>query len=106
MTSSLASPRSQPPLEPVTAAFAAALDGPAPDELSLEEPRARSRHPPLAIDPSRAGAAVEALADRALLPVHVEIPEQRYPALVESAAYFVAAEALTNVAKYAKASTA
>jgi signal transduction histidine kinase len=38
--------------------------------------------------------------------VHVEIPEQRYPALVESAAYFVAAEALTNVAKYAKASTA
>jgi signal transduction histidine kinase len=38
--------------------------------------------------------------------VHVEIPEQRYPAVVESAAYFIAAEALTNVAKYAQASTA
>jgi signal transduction histidine kinase len=51
-------------------------------------------------------AAVEGLADRAPLPVHVEIPEHRYPAIVESAAYFIAAEALTNVAKYAQASTA
>jgi signal transduction histidine kinase len=51
-------------------------------------------------------AAVEGLADRAPLPVHLEIPEQRYPAAVESAAYFIAAEALTNVAKYAQASTA
>jgi signal transduction histidine kinase len=51
-------------------------------------------------------AAVEALADRAPLPVHVDIPEQRYPASLESAAYFVAAEALTNIAKYASASTA
>ena len=51
-------------------------------------------------------AAVEALADRAPVPVHVEIPEHRYPTPVESAAYFVAAEALTNVAKYARASTA
>jgi PAS domain S-box-containing protein len=51
-------------------------------------------------------AAVEALADRAPLPVHVDIHEQRYPATVESAAYFIAAEALTNVAKYAHATTA
>lgn len=51
-------------------------------------------------------AAVEALADRAPVPVRVDIPEQRYPAPVESAAYFVAAEALTNVAKYARASAA
>jgi PAS domain S-box-containing protein len=51
-------------------------------------------------------AAVEALADRAPVPVRVDIPEQRYPTEVESAAYFVAAEALTNVAKYANASTA
>jgi signal transduction histidine kinase len=49
-------------------------------------------------------AAVEALADRAPVPVRIEIPEERYPASVESAAYFVAAEALTNVAKYARAS--
>jgi signal transduction histidine kinase len=51
-------------------------------------------------------AAVESLADRAPVPVRVEIPEERYPAPVESAAYFVAAEALTNVAKYAGASAA
>jgi signal transduction histidine kinase len=48
-------------------------------------------------------AAVESLADRAPLPVEVDIPDERYPPSVESAAYFVAAEALTNVAKYARA---
>jgi PAS domain S-box-containing protein len=51
-------------------------------------------------------AAVRGLADRATLPVEVEIADERYPNSVESAAYFVAAEALTNVAKYARASTA
>jgi PAS domain S-box-containing protein len=51
-------------------------------------------------------AAVRALARRAPLPVVVEIADERYPNAVELAAYFVAAEALTNVAKYAQASTA
>jgi PAS domain S-box-containing protein len=51
-------------------------------------------------------AAVRTLADRTSLPVVVEIADERYPDSVESAAYFVAAEALTNVAKYAQASTA
>jgi signal transduction histidine kinase len=51
-------------------------------------------------------AAVESLADRAPLPVDVDVPDERYPAAVEAAAYFVTAEALTNVAKYADASTA
>jgi signal transduction histidine kinase len=51
-------------------------------------------------------AAVRTVADRASLPVVVDIAEERYPNSVESAAYFVAAEALTNVAKYARASTA
>jgi PAS domain S-box-containing protein len=51
-------------------------------------------------------AAVDGLAERAPLPIDVEIPEDRYPTAVESAAYFVAAESLTNVAKYAQASTA
>jgi signal transduction histidine kinase len=51
-------------------------------------------------------AAVDALADRAPVPVDIEIAEGRYPASVESAAYFVAAEALTNVAKYARATAA
>lgn len=51
-------------------------------------------------------AAVEELADRAPVPVQIDIPEQRFAAAVESAAYFIAAEALTNVAKYANASKA
>ena len=51
-------------------------------------------------------AAIETLADRAPLAVDVDVPDERYPAAVESAAYFVAAEALTNVAKYADASAA
>ena len=50
-------------------------------------------------------AAVEVLGDRAQLRVYVDIPEQRYPTPVESAADFVAAEAFTNVAKCARAST-
>jgi signal transduction histidine kinase len=51
-------------------------------------------------------AAVRGLADRAPVPVVVDIADERYPNSVESAAYFVAAEALTNVAKYSGASTA
>jgi PAS domain S-box-containing protein len=66
---------------------------------------ARGIHPAVLIHGGLA-AAVQALARRASLPVVVEIAEERYPNPVESAAYFVAAEALTNVAKYARASTA
>jgi signal transduction histidine kinase len=51
-------------------------------------------------------AAIEALADRTPLSVQVEIPDERYPAAVESTAYFVVAEALTNVAKHARAGRA
>jgi PAS domain S-box-containing protein len=50
-------------------------------------------------------AAVETLSGRASVPIVVEIGDERYPNSVESAAYFVVAEALTNVAKYARAST-
>ncbi|SHG38249.1 sensor histidine kinase [Streptoalloteichus hindustanus] len=52
-------------------------------------------------------AALSALAARCPVPVHVtvELP-QRPPAAVESIAYFTVAEALTNVAKYAEATTA
>ncbi len=53
------------------------------------------------------GPALEALASRAPVPTTVEgVPAQRLPAPVESAAYFVTAEALTNVAKYAGAMSA
>jgi signal transduction histidine kinase len=66
---------------------------------------ARGIHPAI-LSHRGLAAAVEALADRAPVPVDVEIAEERYPASVESAAYFVVAEALTNVAKYARATTA
>jgi PAS domain S-box-containing protein len=75
--------------------------------LAIDELRdlARGIHPTVLTHGGLA-AAVKALARRASLPVVVEIADERYPSSVESAAYFVAAEALTNVAKYARASTA
>ncbi len=53
------------------------------------------------------GPALEALAGRAPVPVELaEPPAERLPPAVESASYFVVAEALTNVARYAGASHA
>jgi signal transduction histidine kinase len=66
---------------------------------------ARGIHPSILTHRGLA-AAVEALTHRMPLPVDVEIPNNRYPPSIESAAYFVVAEALTNVAKYANAKTA
>jgi signal transduction histidine kinase len=82
----------------------------AQDELTraLEELRelARGIHPAVLSDRGL-GPAVEALAVRSPLPVEVvEVPGERLPEPVEAAAYFVIAEALTNVVKYANASTA
>jgi signal transduction histidine kinase len=51
-------------------------------------------------------AALRDLADRSGVPVELEAPEERFPAPVEAAAYFVCSEALTNVGKYAHASRA
>jgi signal transduction histidine kinase len=52
-------------------------------------------------------AAIESLATRASFPVELESRlDDRLPLPVETAAYFVVAEALTNVAKYANASYA
>jgi signal transduction histidine kinase len=64
---------------------------------------ARGIHPPVLADRGIA-AALDTLADRSPLPttVHVELPG-RPPARVETAAYFVAAEALANAAKHSGA---
>jgi signal transduction histidine kinase len=52
-------------------------------------------------------AAISAVAARAPMPVEVEIDlPTRPPAAVESIAYFIVSEALTNVAKYARATEA
>jgi signal transduction histidine kinase len=53
------------------------------------------------------GAALGGLAERSPVPVEiVATPSERLPAPVESATYFVVAEALTNVARYAEAEVA
>jgi signal transduction histidine kinase len=52
-------------------------------------------------------AAISAVAARAQVPVSVEVDlPTRPPAAVESIAYFIVSEALTNVAKYARATEA
>jgi signal transduction histidine kinase len=72
---------------------------------ALEELRnlARGIHPPVLADRGLE-AAVAALADRTPLTVNVAIDvSRRPPAPVESAAYFVVAEALANSGKHARA---
>ncbi len=74
---------------------------------ALEELRelARGIHPAILTDRGL-GPALQSLAARAPLPVALKHPELPLPPAVEATAYFVAAEALTNVIKYARASSA
>jgi PAS domain S-box-containing protein len=51
-------------------------------------------------------AGVGALASRMMVPVAVDVSPQRLPQPIEATAYFVVAEALTNVAKHADAQQA
>jgi signal transduction histidine kinase len=67
---------------------------------------ARGIAPPVLADRGL-GAAVEALGRRAAIPVELELTIDRRPLpVLETAAYFVVAEALTNVAKHAPGATA
>ena len=77
-------------------------------QLAVQDLRelARGIHPAV-LSERGLGAALEALAARAPVPVDVSgVPTTPLPSEVEAAAYFVTAEALTNVAKYAQASEA
>jgi signal transduction histidine kinase len=51
-------------------------------------------------------AGLEALASRTPVPVDISVSPERFPAAVEATAYFVVAEALTNVAKHSQAARA
>ena len=88
---------------------AALLDESSADlQESLDELRelARGIHPAVLTDRGLA-AALRSLADRAPLPVEIAgDPPEELPPAVATALYFVVAEALTNVAKYARASEA
>jgi signal transduction histidine kinase len=67
---------------------------------------ARGIAPPVLADRGLV-AAVQALATRSAIPVTVEARSpDRPPPVVETAAYFVAAEAITNVAKHAPGASA
>lgn len=62
----------------------------------------RGIHPQVLTDHGLA-AAVSELADRSPVPVTVRLDVERLPSIVESTAYFVVAEAITNAVKHAKA---
>jgi signal transduction histidine kinase len=66
---------------------------------------ARGLHPTILTE-AGLGAALEALAERAPLPVRTESSDRRYAPSLEATAYFVVAEALTNVARHAGATEA
>jgi signal transduction histidine kinase len=87
-------------------AAGAALVGEAHEEAkrALAELRdlARGIHPAVLADRGL-DAAISALAARSPVPVGVEVATGRLPGPVESAAYFVVAEALANAAKHAGA---
>ena len=77
-------------------------------QCAIDELRelARGIHPAVLADRGL-GPALEVLADHAHLPVDLatHIP-RRLPSTVEAAVYYVAAEGLTNIAKYAHATSA
>jgi len=51
-------------------------------------------------------AGVDAFVERLDLPVKVELPARRFPAEIEASAYFIVAEALTNIVKHSQATRA
>jgi signal transduction histidine kinase len=96
-------------LERDPAGAAGLLDSAAADlDAAIRDLRelARGIHPAVLSDRGL-GPALEALANRIPLPVELtELPEDRLPAPIEAAAYFVVAESITNVARYANATHA
>ena len=60
---------------------------------------------PVALTESGLAAALRNLAGRSPVAVEVDVPELRLPEAIEVAFYYVAAESLANVAKYAEATS-
>ncbi|HEX7949623.1 MAG TPA: sensor histidine kinase [Candidatus Limnocylindrales bacterium] len=63
---------------------------------------ARGIHPPILAE-AGLGAALESLAERSPVPVRVEATDARYRPAIETTAFYVAAEALTNAARHGDA---
>ena len=66
---------------------------------------ARGLHPTILTE-AGLRAAIEALAERTPIPIDIDVPERRFAPSIEATAYFVVAEALTNVVRYAAATLA
>jgi PAS domain S-box-containing protein len=75
------------------------------DALSELRELARGLHPVLLTDRGLRHALLR-LADRAAVPVELDVPDQRFPEDVEATAYYIATEALANVTKHAEATSA
>jgi PAS domain S-box-containing protein len=65
-------------------------------------------HGILPVDLARGGlrGGIDAVVERIDLAVTVDVPLERFPAEIEASAYFVVAEALTNIVKHAHAESA
>ena len=63
---------------------------------------ARGLHPAV-LSQAGLGPALESVAERLPVPVRLDVPADRFPPTVETAAYFLACEAMTNAAKHADA---
>jgi signal transduction histidine kinase len=76
-------------------------------QSTVEELRtlARGLHPTVLTEYGLA-AALQSLTHKSPIPLTLDVFEERLPAQVEATAYFVAAEALTNVVKHAHAHSA
>ena len=76
-------------------------------DTGLEELReiARGIHPAI-LSERGLRPALEALTERLLLPVQLDIPDQRLPHHSEATAYYIVSEALTNVSRHAAATSA
>jgi signal transduction histidine kinase len=61
---------------------------------------------PIALTHGGLRAGIDALVSSIHLPVSVEVTEERLPASLEATAYFIVAEALTNVVRHARATSA
>jgi PAS domain S-box-containing protein len=76
-------------------------------ERAIDELRALSHGIlPAALTSGGLGTGIEALVSRMPVPVRTDVPVGRFPAVVEATAYFVVAEALTNIVKHARAAHA
>ena len=76
-------------------------------QVAVEELRelARGVHPAVLTEEGL-GGALESLAARTPLPIEIATaPEERLPAEIEAAAYFVACEAIANAVKHSRASS-